>query len=90
MKRHRIRMKTWLTTAVTVATPLALASSASAMRAADPGAPVRARRVPIAGDPSGLTWTQAGFAVAAVVALTLVALVFAYGARMRNQIATSH
>jgi hypothetical protein len=73
-----------------MATPLALASGASAMRAADPGAPLRARRVPIAGDPSGLTWAQAGFAVAAVIALTLVALVFAYGARARNQIATSH
>jgi hypothetical protein len=90
MKRHRIRMKTWLTSAVAMATPLALAGSASAMRAADAGAPVKARRVPIAGDPSGLTWTQAGFAIAAVVALTLVALVFVYGARTRESLATSH
>jgi hypothetical protein len=90
MKRHRIRMKSWLTTAVAMATPLALASSASAMRAVDGGAPVKARRVPIAGDPSGLNWSQAGFAVAVVVALTLVALVYAYGTRTRNRFATSH
>jgi hypothetical protein len=90
MKRHRIRMKSWLTTAVAMATPLALASSASAMKAVDPGASARARRVPIAGDPSGLTWTQAGFAVAAVIALTLVALVFAYGSLTRDRLATSH
>jgi hypothetical protein len=90
MKRHRIRMKTWLTSAVAMATPLALASGASAMKAVDAGAPVRARRVPIAGDPSGLTWTQAGFAIAAVVALTLVALVFVYGTRTRDTLAISH
>jgi hypothetical protein len=90
MKRHRIRMKTWLTSAVAMATPLALASSASAMKAVDAGTAVRARRVPIAGDPSGLTGTQIGFAVAVVVALTLVVLVYAYGARTRSRFATSH
>jgi hypothetical protein len=90
MKRHRNRMKTWLTTAVAMATPLALASSASAMKAVDAGTPVPARRVPIAGDPSGLTGTQIGFALAAIVALTLVALVYAYGARTRDRLATSH
>ena len=40
MKRHRIRMRHWLTSAVAFATPLALASGASAMRAVD-GASVR-------------------------------------------------
>jgi len=89
MKRHRIRMRHWLTSAVAFATPLALASGASAMRAVD-GASVRARRVPIAGDPSPLTWSQGAFAAAALVAVALVALVFVYGSRMRSRVATSH
>ena len=51
MKRHRLKMRTWLTSAVAMATPLALASGASAMKASgcrqfQPGAPRARRRRP--------------------------------------------
>ena len=84
MKRHRLKMRTWLGTAVALATPLALASSASAMRAVDAGTPSPARRVPVAGDPSGLNWAQAAIIVAAVLVLTLVALALVRSARNRS------
>jgi hypothetical protein len=89
MKRHRLKMRTWLTSAVAMATPLALASGASAMKAADAGSPGPARRVPIAGDPNGLNWGQAAVVVAAVLILTLIALAVARSARNRTP-ATSH
>ena len=90
MKRHRLKMRTWLTSAVAMATPLALASGASAMKAVDAGSSSPARRMPVAGDPSGLNWGQAAIIVAAVVALTLIALALVHGARNRSPLATSH
>ncbi len=90
MKRHRLKMRTWLTTAVAMATPLALASGASAMSAGDPSSPSPARRMPVAGDPSGLNWAQAAIVVAVVLTLTLIALALAHSARSRSTLATSH
>jgi hypothetical protein len=90
MKRHRLKMRTWLGSAVALVTPLALASSASAMKAVDAGSATPARRVPIAGDPSGLNWGQAAIVVAAVVILTLIALALVHSARNRTTLATSH
>ena len=90
MKRHRLRMRTWLTSAVAMATPLALASGASAMKTVDTGGPNPARRVPVAGDPSGLSWGQAAIIVAAVLTLTLIALALVQSARSRSPLATSH
>jgi hypothetical protein len=90
MKRHRLKMRTWFGTAVALATPLALASSASAMRAVDAGSPNPARRVPVAGDPSGLNWGQAAIVAAAVLILALIALALVHSARNRSPLATSH
>ena len=90
MKRHRLKMRTWLSSAVAMATPLALASGASAMRGVDAGSPSPARRVPVAGDPSGLNWGQAAIVVAAVLVLTLIALALVHSARNRSSLATSH
>jgi hypothetical protein len=90
MKRHRVRMRTWLTSAVAMATPLALASSASAMKAIDASRPVPARRVPVVADPSGLNWAQAAIVSVTVLALVLVGLALAYTARDRSRLATSH
>jgi hypothetical protein len=39
MNRHHRRIRTWLATAVAIATPLALASSASATRVIEPTLP---------------------------------------------------
>jgi hypothetical protein len=90
MKRHRLRMRTWLTTAIALATPLALASSAFAMRGVDAGGPAPARRVPVAGDPTGLNWGQAAIVVVAVLALTLIALALVHSARSRERLVPSH
>lgn len=90
MKRHRLRMRTWLTTAVAMATPLALASSASAMKAIDAGGPSPARRMPVVADPSGLNWAQAAIVAVTVLALMLVGLALAYSARDRSRLVTSH
>jgi hypothetical protein len=78
-------MKSWLTTAVAMATPLAIASSAFA----EAGTPNRARRVPIAGDPSALTSAQSELLIVVVVAVTLGALILAYASRIRSRLATS-
>jgi hypothetical protein len=90
MKRHRLKMRTWLSSAVAMATPLALASGASAMTTSDPASPTPARRLPVAGDPSGLNWGQAAIIVAAVLVLTLIALTLVQSARSRSPLATSH
>jgi hypothetical protein len=89
MKRHRRKIRTWLTSAV-FAGWLVQAPAALAVRYAGDDGAVGSRPHTVAGTSQGFDWTNLAILVAVASLLLVAAISITYAARQRRRLAPSH